>query len=181
PRAALRHAKARTMTRAAVLGAGAWGTTFAGVLADAGTEVTIWGRDPDVVERLNADGVNPKFLADLPINPSVSATTDVSEALDGVDIVAVALPAQHLRGIIGDFASLVPRTAVVASLMKGIEVGTHLRMSEVLTELWDLDPSRLAVVSGPNLAREIAARQPTATVIATATDHAGQVLTDATA
>ena len=169
------------MTRAAVLGAGAWGTTFAAVMADAGCEVTLWGRDADVITQINDLRTNERFLPGIAVHDSVVATTDAVAALQGADVVAVALPAQHMRGIVGDWAGEVPSAAVVVSLMKGIELGTHQRMSEVLGETWGITNDRLAVVSGPNLAREIAARQPTATVIAAQSETAAELVADATA
>ena len=169
------------MTKAAVLGAGAWGTTFAGVLADAGTTTVLWGRDTDVIDSINRHNTNPRFLPNLPVNSAITATADVAEALADADFVFVALPAQHLRSIIADWKQLVPAGAVVVSLMKGIEVGSHKRMSQVLQEVWDLPTERVAVVSGPNLAREIAQRQPTATVIATTDADVAERLTAATA
>lgn len=169
------------MTRAAVLGTGAWGTTFAGVLADAGTDVIMWGRDLEPVAEINARHTNETFLKGIIVPEKVRATNDPAEALSGADLVFIALPAQHLRSIVADFGPDLPSGAVVASLMKGIEVGTHLRMSEVLAELWDLDADRLAVVSGPNLAREIAERQPTATVVASTSEEAARLASDAMA
>lgn len=169
------------MTRAAVLGAGAWGTTFAAVLSDAGSEVLLWGRDADVVAEINTSRTNSRFLPGVEVHAAVTATTDAREALDGADIVAIALPSQHVRGIIGGWADAVPDDAVVVSLMKGIEMGSHQRMSEVLGETWGLDQDRIAVVSGPNLAREIAARQPTATVIASTSLSAAEAVAAATA
>ena len=169
------------MTRATVLGAGAWGTTFAAVLTDAGCEVSLWGRDDDVVEQINGARTNERFLPGIEIHADITATTDAEAALDGADIVAVALPAQYVRSIVGSLADAVPDTAVVVSLMKGIEVGTHQRMSEVLGATWGIGADRLAVVSGPNLAREIAARQPTATVIASTSETAAESVAAATA
>lgn len=169
------------MTRAAVLGTGAWGTTFAAVLADAGTDVTLWGRDGDVAEQINSASLNERFLPGLTLPEGIRATTDAAQALADADIVAVALPAQHVREIVREYAPLVPDHATVVSLMKGIELDTHERMSEVLAEAWDLPPSRIAVVSGPNLAREIAAKQPTATVIAGTDDAATELVAEATA
>ncbi|GIG55127.1 NAD(P)H-dependent glycerol-3-phosphate dehydrogenase [Demequina activiva] len=169
------------MTRAAVLGAGAWGTTFAAVLADAGTEVALWGRDEDVAAQINAERRNERFLPGMDLPEGIHATADAREALSGVDVVAVALPAQKVRGIIGPLADAVPDGAVVASLMKGIEVGTHARMSDVLRDVWELSAERTLVVSGPNLAREIAVKQPTATVVAGTDSSAAEMLAAATA
>mgnify|MGYP000082531768 CR=1 FL=1 len=169
------------MTRAAVLGAGAWGTTFAAVLVDAGTDVRLWGRDQDVVDQINGERRNDRFLEGMDLPGGIAATTDPRAALEDADIVAVALPAQKVRGIVSELADAVPGGAVVASLMKGIEVGTHQRMSTVLRETWDLPEDRLLVVSGPNLAREIAVKQPTATVVAGTDTGAAEMLAAATA
>ncbi len=168
-------------TRVAVLGTGAWGTTFARVLADAGNEVVMWGIDKDAIEEINASHTNTAFVGDADLPENISATEDQAEALDESDLVFLALPAQSLRSIVADFADLVPSEAIVTSLTKGIEVGTHLRMSEVLGEVWGVDEDRLAVVSGPNLAKEIARRQPTATVVASKSEAAAQAVADAIA
>lgn len=169
------------MTRAAVLGMGAWGTTFAQVLADAGTDVVMWGRDAAAVTEVNEFHTNSRFLGAVELSERVSATIDPGEALADAQLVAVALPAQRMRGIVADFAPLVPPRALVVSLMKGIEVDTHLRMSEVLAEVWGVGVERLAVVSGPNLAREIALRQPTATVVAAAHELTAEAVAAASA
>src|SRR5690606_16439201 len=109
------------------------------------------------------------------------ATTDPAESLADAQLVAVALPAQRMRSIVAPFAPLVPPRALVVSLMKGIEIDTHLRMSEVLSQVWGVGTERLAVVSGPNLAREIALRQPTATVVAAAHEITAEAVAAATA
>lgn len=167
--------------RAAVLGTGAWGTTFAAVLADAGTDVSLWGRDADVASAINADRRNERFLPGIELPATIRATTDIREALANADIVAVALPAQHMRGIVANYAGLVPEHSVVVSLMKGIELDSHQRMSEVLAQVWDIPLERIAVVSGPNLAREIAAKQPTATVVGGIDESATELVAAATA
>ena len=169
------------MTRAAVLGTGAWGTTFAAVLADGGCDVIMWGRDPAVVAQINDEARNERFLPGLEIPAHIAATTDARAALAGADIVAVALPSQHVRAVIAPWADAVPASATVVSLMKGIELGSHERMSEVLAEAWGIDPARITVVSGPNLAREIAAKQPTATVVAGTDLAAAERVAEATA
>jgi len=169
------------MTRATVLGAGAWGTTFASVLTDAGTQTTLWGRDPASLAEIAAHGTNSRALPDLQLASGIATTMDAEEALDGADIVAVAVPAQRAREIVSEVAHLIPRDAVVVSLMKGVEAGTHSLMSEVLKEVLSIGDDRTAVVSGPNLAREIAARQPTATVVASAELEAAERVAAATA
>lgn len=154
------------MTRAAVIGAGAWGTTFSSVLTDAGTETTLWGRDASVLADISARARNERALPGLTLASGIATTMDAEEALAGVDIVAIAVPAQRAREIVGGIAHLIPADAVIVSLMKGVETGTHLLMSDMLKEVTGIGDERVAVVSGPNLAREIASRQPTATVVA---------------
>ncbi|GGK96731.1 NAD(P)H-dependent glycerol-3-phosphate dehydrogenase [Nocardia jinanensis] len=152
------------MTRAAVLGAGSWGTAFGKVLADAGTEVTIWARRPEVAEALATDHRNPYYLPGVQL-PPVAATDDYARALDGADIVVLAVPSQSLRSNLLVWSPSIGPDATLLSLAKGIETGTLLRMSEVIAEVSGAAPERIAVLSGPNLAKEIAAGQPAATVI----------------
>lgn len=167
--------------RAAVLGAGAWGTTFAAVLADAGLEVSLWGRDEAVVADVNGAHRNERFLPGVALPETVTATSDPAAALAGARIVAVALPSQHVRSIITPWAAHVAADALVVSLMKGVERDSHERMSEVLGEAWGIPEERLVVVSGPNLAKEIAVKQPTATVIASTSETAAEAVAAATA
>jgi glycerol-3-phosphate dehydrogenase (NAD(P)+) len=152
--------------RAAVLGTGAWGTTFATVLADAGCSVTLWGVADGVCAEINTRHTNDAYLPDTRLPLGVRATTDPAEALRGAEVVAIAIPAQVARGALEPLAGLFEPTAVAVSLMKGVELSSHRRMSEVVAEALRLPDERIAVVSGPNLAREIAAHQPTATVVA---------------
>ena len=168
------------MTTAAVLGAGSWGTAFAKVLADAGTPVTLWARRDEIARRINDDHENPDYLPGIALPGSLVATTDAHAALRGADIVALAVPAQQLRDNLGRWTADLPAGATLVSLMKGIELGTAKRMSEVIAEVGGLEPARIAVVSGPNLAREIAAGQPTATVIACVDEQRSEVVQDAT-
>ncbi|MEO8518288.1 MAG: NAD(P)H-dependent glycerol-3-phosphate dehydrogenase [Dermatophilaceae bacterium] len=154
------------MTRVAVFGTGSWGTAYAAVLADAGSQVRLWGRRVELVERINSSHVNDDYLPDLVLPEAVSATTDAQKAVEGVDIVVLAVPSQTLRVSLALWADLIPPGAAVVSLMKGVELGTTKRMSEVIAEVAGVDLDRIAVVSGPNLAREIAAKQPAATVVA---------------
>ncbi len=156
------------MVRAAVLGAGSWGTTFAKVLVDAGGDVTLWGRRPDLVRSVVERHENADYLPGVKLPPALRATTDPGEALAGADIVVLALPAQTLRDNLGGWAPAVDRRATLVSLMKGIELGSAKRMSEVIGEVVGCGPDRVAVVTGPNLAREIAEEQPSATVVACA-------------
>jgi glycerol-3-phosphate dehydrogenase (NAD(P)+) len=158
--------------KAAVLGAGSWGTTFAQVLCDAGTPAALWARSVATVEAITATRENPRYLPGITLPTSLTATTDPAAALDGADLVVLAVPAQTLRSCLMALAPLIPPEALLVSLMKGIEFGSCKRMSEVIEETLDVPPSLVAVVSGPNLAREIAERQVAASVVACA-DEAG--------
>jgi glycerol-3-phosphate dehydrogenase (NAD(P)+) len=154
------------VTRAAVLGAGSWGTAFAQVLVDAGTDTILWARRPDMADAINERHENPDYLPRITLPPTLQATSDAAEALDGADLVVLAVPSQTLRSNLAEMAALVPRDAVLVSLMKGVELGTDKRMSEVIREVADVAPDRVVAVSGPNLAREIALREPAAAVVA---------------
>ncbi|HEU4424886.1 MAG TPA: NAD(P)H-dependent glycerol-3-phosphate dehydrogenase [Pilimelia sp.] len=152
--------------RAAVLGAGSWGTAFAKVLADAGTDVTIWSRREQVAAAIRAYGTNPDYLPAVRLPERVSATSIAADAIKDADVVVLAIPSQTLRGNLAEWASYIAPDATLVSLMKGIELGTTRRMSEVIVETAQVATDRVVVVSGPNLAAEIAAEQPAATVVA---------------
>ena len=156
------------MTRAAVLGAGSWGTTFAKVLADAGCQVTLHARRAELAKAITDDGENRDYLQGIRLPSAVRATADAAEALLEAEIVVLAVPSQSLRDNLTEWAPLLPADSTLVSLMKGIELGTTKRMSEVICEVTGAVPERVAVISGPNLAREIAEEQPAATVIACA-------------
>ncbi|WP_137121816.1 NAD(P)H-dependent glycerol-3-phosphate dehydrogenase [Segeticoccus rhizosphaerae] len=167
------------MTRVAVFGTGNWGTAYAGILADAGCDVRLWGRRQELADRINATHVNADYLPERVLPDAVRATTDAAEAIDGAQIVILAIPSQTLRGNLATWAPLLPADAAVVSLMKGVELGTTKRMSEVIAEVGGVPPERIVVVSGPNLAPEIAAKQPAATVVACVDDHTAELVADA--
>jgi glycerol-3-phosphate dehydrogenase (NAD(P)+) len=154
------------MTRAAVFGTGSWGTAFAAVLADAGTDVVLCGRNPDLCDVINRKHENPVYHPGIELPLTLKATSDAGAALADADLVVLAIPSQVLRSNLGAWAPALPDDAVLVSLMKGIELGTAKRMSEVISDTADVPLDRVAVVSGPNLAREIALRQPAASVVA---------------
>jgi glycerol-3-phosphate dehydrogenase (NAD(P)+) len=156
------------VTRAAVLGAGSWGTTFAKLLIDAGNDVTLWARREELAERINRTHRNDDYLPGVELPSSLVATPDAAEALAGTELVAIAIPSQSLRENLGRWTTHLPGDATLVSLMKGVELGTTKRMSEVIAEITAAPPDRIVVVSGPNLALEIAQEQPTATVVACA-------------
>lgn len=153
----------------AVMGAGAWGTALAKVLVEAGgpeTRVTLWTRRPELAERINSTRYNPDYLPGTLLPPGIRATDDPAEALRDASTVLLGVPAQTMRGNLERWAPLVREGATLVSLAKGIELGTLMRMSQVIVSVAAVDPSQVAVISGPNLASEIAASQPAATVIA---------------
>lgn len=152
------------MSHIAVFGAGSWGTAFASILADGGNDVRVWGRRPELVEQLNR-GVNDDYLPGVQLPGGISAFTDPAEVTEGAEIVILSVPSQSLRTNLTEWAPLLT-DKIVVSLMKGIELGTTKRMSEVIHEVAGVPADRIGVVSGPNLAREIVQRQPAATVVA---------------
>ncbi|MFD5322055.1 NAD(P)H-dependent glycerol-3-phosphate dehydrogenase [Streptomyces sp. NPDC127098] len=156
------------MTRVAVYGTGSWGTAFALVLADAGCEVTLWARRPELVAAVNTTRTNPEYLPGVRLPEAVTATADPAEAARGAEFAVLAVPSQTLRGNLAGWRGLLAPDTVLVSLMKGIELGTAKRMSEVIEEVAGVGPDRVAVLSGPNLAAEIADRQPAASVVACA-------------
>lgn len=157
-------------TRVTVLGSGSWGTTFAAVTADAGCDTTLWGRDPAVVAEVDERHRNHGYLPGVDLPVGLRATADAVGAVATADLLVLALPSKVIRDTLGPLtASLRPDTLLV-SLSKGVELGTNRRMSEVVAEVAGVHADRVAVVSGPNLALEIALHQPTATVVAATTE-----------
>ncbi len=167
------------MTRAAVLGAGSWGTAFAKLLVDAGRTVTLCARRPELAATIRETRINPDYLPGIVLPESLVVTADAAVALDGPDIVVLAVPSQTLRTNLAHWAPMLGEESTVVSLMKGVELGTDKRMSEVIGEVGAVPSDRIAVVTGPNFAREIAAEQPAATVIACLdADRAGRLQHD---
>ncbi|MFD7559800.1 MULTISPECIES: NAD(P)H-dependent glycerol-3-phosphate dehydrogenase [unclassified Streptomyces] len=162
--------------KAAVFGTGSWGTAFAIVLADAGCEVTLWGRRQELVDAINTGRTNPDYFPGVELPAGLRATTDPAEAAADADFTVLAVPSQTLRGNLASWAPLLAPDTVLVSLMKGIELGTAKRMSEVIEEVAKVPAERIAVVTGPNLAREIAARQPAASVVACVDEAVAQRL-----
>lgn len=154
--------------KAAVLGAGSWGTTFAKVLADAGNDVDLWARRPEVAESVQRRRRNDAYLPGVALPAAVRVDADVAACLRGAELVFLSVPSQSLRGVLGSVEGRIGEEVVAVSLMKGVEDGTGLRMSEVIAGGLHLPADRIAVVSGPNLAGEIAREQPTAAVVASA-------------
>lgn len=166
------------MTKVAVFGAGSWGTAFSIVLADAGNDVTIWGRREDVCANINESRENTEYLPGIELPDTISATHDPGRALNGAEFVVLAVPSQTLRQNLTEWTSAIPHDAVMLSLMKGVELGTLKRMSEVIAEVTGAGPERIGVVSGPNLSKEIARREPAASVVACADERVAKRLRD---
>lgn len=156
--------------RIAVFGAGSWGTTFAKVLADAGSDVTLWARRREVAEAIADRRENPDYLPGVTLPLGLRSTSDPRVALAGAEAMVLAVPSQSLRHNLTAWSGLIDRSTTLISLAKGVELGTLKRMSEVVVEVLGVPSHQVAVVSGPNLAPEIAAEQPTASVIA-CSDH----------
>lgn len=156
------------MSRIVVLGAGSWGTTIAKVIADGGTEVTLWSRREDLATEINLSRRNGDYLPGINLPEKLVATSDIESALSEAEQIYLAVPAQSLRENLASWAPLIPKDAIVISLMKGVEQGTGLRMSEVIEQATSLPKTRIAVISGPNLALEIAKGEPAAAVCACA-------------
>ncbi|MGZ4681518.1 MAG: NAD(P)H-dependent glycerol-3-phosphate dehydrogenase [Acidimicrobiales bacterium] len=152
--------------RIGVIGAGSWGTTFASMLAGR-HDTRLWALEPEVAEAVNEHHENPVFLPDVPLDPSLRASTSPDEVIEDRELLVVVIPTQHLRAVAERMAGSVPEDLVLLSLAKGIEQRTLLRPTQILSEvLRGHDPLLVGVMSGPNLAREVAAGQPSATVVA---------------
>jgi glycerol-3-phosphate dehydrogenase (NAD(P)+) len=165
--------------RAAVMGAGTWGTTFAQVLCDAGTSAVLYARRPSQAKAIDELHENPDYLPGVTLTSALEATSEAAAALCGADMVAFAVPAQSLRSNLAEWKQLIPAGALLVSLIKGIELGTRQRMSEVLCAELGADPTRVAVVAGPNLAGEIVRRQFTGTVVACSSEQGALALQEA--
>jgi glycerol-3-phosphate dehydrogenase (NAD(P)+) len=150
------------------MGAGAWGTALAKVLADAGNDVVLWARREELAAEINKTHRSPDYLGDVGLPTSIRATSDPAEALSNACTVLLAVPSQTLRANLTEWNGLLGDNATLVSLAKGIELDTLMRMSQVVIQVTGADPSRVAVVTGPNLASEIAEEQPAATVVACA-------------
>ena len=167
------------MSKVAVFGAGSWGTAFSVVLADAGNDVTLWARRPEVCDAINSTRENSDYFPGIQLPDAITATHDPAEAAAGAEIVVFSTPSQTFRENLTGWTDVLPDDALLVSLMKGVELGTLKRMSEVIAEVTGAGTDRIGVISGPNLAREIIEREPAASVVACADDDNAQRLQDA--
>jgi glycerol-3-phosphate dehydrogenase (NAD(P)+) len=150
--------------RLAIIGGGAWGTALATVACRAGSLPVVWARDQEVVRAINAWHENPFFLPDVPLDPEITATFELREAIEGADAALLAVPAQFLRGVLNLLADHIPQALPVLHCAKGIEAHSLSTMSEVAAEI--LPGCPWAVLSGPSFAAEVARVLPTAVTIA---------------
>jgi len=164
------------VSRLVVMGAGSWGTTIAKVIADAGNEVVLWSRRDEVAVEINETKRNSDYLPGIDLPSNLTATSDLAFALKDAEQIYLAIPSQSLRQSLEAWKEFIPKNATLISLIKGLEQGTGLRMSEVMASATGLPMSHMAVVSGPNLALEIAKQEPAASVCACAdVDRANEV------
>jgi glycerol-3-phosphate dehydrogenase (NAD(P)+) len=156
--------------RVAVVGAGSWGTAFGAVVAEKGVVTLLWARREELAEAITERHENPEYLPGLPLPGGLVATPDLERAVSGAGVVVMAVPSHAYRGIFRDVLPFLGRGVPVVSLSKGIEQDSLKRMTEVMFDEGDLGPSQVAVLSGPNLAKEVVKGQPSATVVA-CVDH----------
>jgi glycerol-3-phosphate dehydrogenase (NAD(P)+) len=162
--------------KVAVIGAGSWGTTVA-ALACANAPTMLWARNPDVAAAVATRHRNQDYLPDVDLPDALGATSTLAEACEGADVVVMAVPSHGFRTVLADARPLISPDTALVSLSKGIEQGTLLRMTEVIADVLPEHPAELiGVLSGPNLAREVAAGQPTASVVALGDAERSEVL-----
>ena len=154
------------MKKVAILGSGAWGTTLGQVMVDSGQQVLIWGRNKKVVREINRRHSNRRFLKGIDLPKELKATTDIKAVLEFADVIVLAIPSQTLRENLENWKGFFPTELPIISTLKGIEVQTQLRMTEVAQEVLGADKSRFGLITGPNLASEIITRQPAGAVVA---------------
>lgn len=152
--------------RSAVLGTGAWGTTLAQVIVDAGHEVLMWGRNSDVVSEINAQNSNQKFLEGVTLPAAIKATNNIEEAIAFSDFIILAVPAQTLRENLRAWKPFITSEKILISTLKGIEAHSHSRMTEIIAEELVIPLDRVGLITGPNLAGELILRQPAGAVAA---------------
>jgi glycerol-3-phosphate dehydrogenase (NAD(P)+) len=156
-----------TNVRVGVIGAGSWGTAIAGLLADNGHDVVLWSFEPEVVSSIRETGINHRYLEGVTLPGPLRVTTDIAETVSGADVVVSVSPSQFVARVMAEAAPHLRGDALIVSASKGIETGTLRTMDQVLSDaLSDSDPARLAVLSGPSFAAEVARRAPTAVVVA---------------
>jgi len=168
PDSALRRVLAlAAMSKMAVLGAGAWGTALAKVLADKQNPTFLWSHRPELALLMNERRINERYLPMAQLPPTLRATSDLEEALHGAELVVVVVPSHALRSVVAEAKAYIPERALICSATKGIENDSLMLMSEVLVdEIGRAAEHRMTYLSGPSFAKEVALGQPTAVVVA---------------
>ena len=164
------------MSKVTVFGAGAWGSTMAQVLSDAGNEVLLWGRSTEVIAEINSAHTNKKYLQQHILPDEITASTDLAEAFKFSNIYILAIPAQQLRSTLVEWKGQFSNDCTIVSTLKGIEISTQMRMTEVIEDV--LGPHRVAIITGPNLADELVLRQPAGAVVAAPTMELAEQIRD---
>lgn len=164
------------MSKVTVFGAGAWGSTMAQVLCDAGNEVLLWGRSPEVIEEINTSHTNTKYLGAHALPVNIAATTELQRAFDFSDNYVLAIPAQQLRATLLEWKPFFNTSCTIVSTLKGIEISTQMRMTEVIEDV--LGAHKVAIITGPNLADELVLRQPAGAVAAAPTLELAEAIRD---
>ena len=164
------------MSKVTVFGAGAWGSTMAQVLSDAGNEVLLWGRSTEVIAEINSAHTNKKYLQQHILPDAITASTDLAEAFKFSNIYILAIPAQQLRSTLVEWKGQFSNDCTIVSTLKGIEISTQMRMTEVIEDV--LGPHRVAIITGPNLADELVLRQPAGAVVAAPTMELAEQIRD---
>jgi glycerol-3-phosphate dehydrogenase (NAD(P)+) len=159
------------MARVACIGAGSWGTTVASLIAQNGNDVVLWCRSTELADHITGYAVNERYLPGIRLPDNLRATSDINEAMAGAEVCVMGVPSHGWRDVLREIAPQLKDMGAVVSLTKGLEVDTNLRMSEVLAqEVPDFPTERFAMLSGPNIAKEIARKMPAATAIACPND-----------
>lgn len=161
--------------KVSLLGSGQWGTALAQILCDAGNEVLIWGRNEATVAEINSEHRNSKFLPGVVLPTALRATADIGEAFDSAELIVLAVPAQSLRENLKNWQALFKKNVPIVSTLKGIELSTQLRMTEVIQQVLEIPDEMLSILTGPNLAREVVLRQPAGAVAASTSQELAEL------
>jgi glycerol-3-phosphate dehydrogenase (NAD(P)+) len=165
------------VTRVAVIGAGSWGTSASWLLGGKGHDVSLWAREQEIADGVNANHVNPLYMSDITLPESVTASSDIEEALRGADAVVMVTPSLGVRSTAEAMAPHLPSDTPIVILSKGVEEGSLMLMTEVLEDVLG-NRSRVAGLSGPNHAEEVGKGVPSATVVAAYDESVGRMFQD---
>ena len=164
------------MSKITVFGAGAWGSTLAQVICDGANDVLLWGRNSETVAEINTSHTNERYLAGQILPTQLKATTDLDEAFAFSDIYVLAIPSTQLRATLNEWKPRFCADCTIVSTLKGIEVSTMLRMTEIIEEI--LGKHKVALLTGPNLADELILRQPAGAVAASTSQAVAEHVRD---